>query len=188
MNIKLASVLTGAAFMLSLCSTGATMAYAPHTHIEARPVLHTAALAPFALQVLCAKSPRQCAGAGTASQVTATSDLLAVLNQVNRRVNGSITPRHDRGDSWQANASAGDCEDYVLAKRAQLIRKGVPAGSLRIATTTTRWGESHAVLVVKTSQGDYVLDNLNNQVKTLRASGYRIRSMSSSDPTRWVAG
>jgi predicted transglutaminase-like cysteine proteinase len=33
-----------------------------------------------------------------------------------------------------------------------------------------------------------VLDNLSNQVKTLRASGYDIRTMSSSDPTRWVAG
>lgn len=188
MNNKLASACTGAVLALMLCSTGASMAYAPHADIAARPQMHTAALAPFAMQVFCAKSPRQCAGNGGASQVTATNDLLAVLSQVNRRVNAAITPRNDRGDSWTANASSGDCEDYVLTKRAQLIRKGVPAGSLRIATTTTRWGESHAVLVVKTSQGDYVLDNLSNQVKTLRASGYRIRSMSSADPTRWVAG
>ncbi len=188
MNNKLASVLAGAALVLSLGSTGAALAYAPHTDIIARPVVHTAALTPFAMQVFCAKSPRQCAGGGTASQVTATSDLLAVLSQVNRRVNAAITPRNDRADSWQVNASSGDCEDYVLTKRAQLIRKGIPAGSLRIATTITRWGESHAVLVVKTSQGDYVLDNLNNQVKTLGASGYRIRSMSSANPNRWVAG
>jgi predicted transglutaminase-like cysteine proteinase len=188
MNNKLASVLSGVVLALTLGSAGAAMAYAPHTDITARPVMHTAALTPFAMQVFCAKSPRQCAGGGGASQVTASGDLMALLSQVNRRVNGSITPRNDRGDSWQMNASSGDCEDYVLTKRAQLIRKGVPAGSLRIATTTTRWGESHAVLVVKTSQGDYVLDNLNNQVKTLRASGYRIRSMSSADPNRWVAG
>ncbi|WP_157959603.1 transglutaminase-like cysteine peptidase [Devosia submarina] len=188
MNNKLASVFTGAAFMLTLFSSGAALAYAPHTNISARPVVHTAALTPFAMQVFCAKSPRQCAGGGTASQVTATNDLLAVLSKVNRSVNAAIKPRNDRGDSWQVNASSGDCEDYVLTKRAQLIRKGVPAGSLRIATTKTRWGESHAVLVVKTSAGDYVLDNLSDKVKTLRASGYRIRSMSSSDPNRWVAG
>ena len=188
MNNKLASMLSGAVLALALASTGSAFAYAPHTGISARPELRSAALAPFAMQVFCAKSPRQCAGAGTASQVTATNDLLAVLSQVNRRVNGAISPRNDRADSWSANASSGDCEDYVLTKRAQLIRKGIPAGSLRIATTKTRWGESHAVLVVKTSQGDYVLDNLNNQVKTLRASGYRIHSMSSSDPTRWIAG
>ena len=188
MNNKLASVLTGAVLLLSACSTGAVMAYAPHTDIAARPTVHTAALTPFAMQVFCAKSPRQCAGSGTASQVRASNDLIALLGQVNRRVNAAITPRRDSTDTWQANSRSGDCEDYVLTKRAQLIRKGVPAGSLRIAFTTTRWGEAHAVLVVKTSQGDYVLDNLNNQVKTLRASGYNIRTMSSSDPTRWVAG
>ena len=188
MNNKLLSVLSGAVLALTLASTGAASAYAPHTGISARAEMQTAALAPFAMQVFCAKSPRQCAVAGTASQVTATNDLLAVLSQVNRRVNAAISPRNDRADSWSANSSAGDCEDYVLTKRAQLIRKGVAAGSLRIATTTTPWGEGHAVLVVKTSQGDYVLDNLSNQVKTLRASGYRILSMSSSDPTRWVAG
>ena len=44
------------------------------------------------------------------------------------------------------------------------------------------------MLVVKTSEGDYVLDNLTNTVKTLRASGYNIRSMSSPNPTRWTAG
>lgn len=188
MNNKLLSVLSSAVLALTLASTGAAFAYAPHTGISARAEMQTAALAPFAMQVFCAKSPRQCAGAGTASKVTATNDLLAVLSQVNRRVNAAITPRNDRADTWQVGASSGDCEDYVLTKRANLIRKGVPAGALRIATTATPQGESHAVLVVKTSQGDYVLDNLSNQVKTLRASGYRIHSMSSSDPTRWIAG
>ena len=67
-------------------------------------------------------------------------------------------------------------------------RKGLPASALRIAYTHTRRGEPHAVLVVKTSQGDYVLDNLTNSIKTLRASGYNIRSMSSPNPTRWTAG
>jgi predicted transglutaminase-like cysteine proteinase len=188
MNTKLAALLSGAALALTLFSTSTASAYAPHTGISARPTMQTAALTPFAMQVFCAKSPEQCAGGSTSSRVTASNDLLAVLSQVNRRVNKAITPRRDGADVWQANASSGDCEDYVLTKRAQLIRKGVPAGSLRIAYTHTRSGEAHAVLVVKTSAGDYVLDNLSNQVKTLRASGYDIRTMSSSDPTRWVAG
>ena len=188
MNNKLAAVLTGAALALTLFSAGAASAYAPHTGITARQVVHTAALTPFAMQVFCAKSPAQCAANGGAAQVTANQDLMAVLHQVNQRVNSTISPRRDGADTWQVNARYGDCEDYVLSKRAQLIRKGVPAGSLRIAFTHTRSGEAHAVLVVKTSSGDYVLDNLNNKVKTLRASGYSIRTMSSADPTRWTAG
>ncbi len=54
--------------------------------LSARPDIHTAALAPFDMQVFCDENMRQCAGSGTASQVTATNDLLAVLSQVNRRV------------------------------------------------------------------------------------------------------
>lgn len=188
MNNKFASLLTGAALALTLISTSAASAYAPHTNISARPEMQTAALTPFAMQVFCAKSPEQCASNGSARQVTANGDLMAVLQHVNRRVNAAITPRRDGADNWQANTRYGDCEDYVLTKRAQLIRQGVPAGSLRIAFTQTRRGQAHAVLVVKTSSGDFVLDNLNNSIKTLRASGYNIRTMSSSDPTRWVAG
>lgn len=188
MNNKLASVLTGAAFSLALFFPGVALAYAPHNDISARPIMHTAALTPFAMQVFCAKNPAQCAATGGANKVTVSSELIALLQQVNHRVNSSIVPRKDNADSWQMNTRYGDCEDYVLTKRAQLIRKGIPAGSLRIAFTHTRRGEAHAVLVVKTSSGDYVLDNLSNQVKTLRASGYNIRTMSSADPTRWVAG
>ena len=92
-----------------------------------------------------------------------------VVKTINRMVNRRIRQGSDARtfgveDFWQAPTEAGargDCEDYVLAKRADLIRAGIPADTLSIAIVTTRWGESHAVLLVATDTGEFVLDNLS---------------------------
>ena len=141
--------------------------------------------APLGYQLMCLKTPAQCQGGGS-SKVEATADVMATLKRVNSHVNNSITPRNDKGaDVWTANATVGDCEDYVLAKRRALIKAGLPASSLRIAYVKTRGGVGHAILVVKTSRGDYVLDNLNRSVRPLSQAGYRIISISGSDPKSW---
>jgi predicted transglutaminase-like cysteine proteinase len=140
---------------------------------------------PLGYQLMCLKTPQECKGGGSSS-VKATGDVMAILKKVNSRVNASITPRNDKGaDVWNANATVGDCEDYVLAKRRALIKAGIPASSLRIAYVKTRGGVGHAILVVKTSKGDFVLDNLNRSVRPLSQSGYRIISMSGSNPKKW---
>ena len=61
-------------------------------------------------------------------------------------------------DGW------GDCEDFVLAKRKALVSAGVPRRALRIAVGRLPSGEAHAVLIVATDQGDYVLNNLHSAV------------------------
>ena len=45
--------------------------------------------------------------------------------------------------------------------------------------------EGHAILVVKTSGKDLVLDNLTASIKPLSQSGYRIISMSGANPRSW---
>ena len=188
MNTKFAAVMTGLTMAVSLFSTGGAAAYTNHGKVVTFDlVTQTAAITPLSMQFFCAKNRSECAGGGN-SQVTMTPNLMAVLKQINGHVNRSIRPERDTADVWELNPTSGDCEDYVLSKRSALIRKGVSAGALRIAYTHARRGDPHAVLVVKTSQGDYVLDNLTNSIKTLRASGYNIRSMSSPNPTRWTAG
>jgi predicted transglutaminase-like cysteine proteinase len=73
----------------------------------------------------------------------------------------------------------------VLAKRRALIKAGFSPSALRIAYVTTSSGEGHAILVVKTSRGDMVLDNLNGTVRPLSQSGYHIISMSGANPRDW---
>ena len=142
--------------------------------------------APVGYQLLCLKTPAECQGGGKSS-VEATPELIETLERINSRVNRAITPRSDGAvDVWSATATSGDCEDYALAKRRALIRAGLPPSALRIAYVTTSAGEGHAVLVVKTNRGDFVLDNLKRSVKTLTETGYRVISMSGANPLQWT--
>ena len=144
-----------------------------------------ASKAPLGYQLMCLKTPAECKGGGS-SVAKVSGETIALLKRVNSQVNASIKPRNDSGaDVWSASASAGDCEDYVLAKRRALIRAGMSASALRIAYVKTRGGVGHAILVVKTTKGDFVLDNLNRSVRPLSQSGYRIISMSGADPMSW---
>ncbi|HEY8593668.1 MAG TPA: transglutaminase-like cysteine peptidase [Devosiaceae bacterium] len=140
--------------------------------------------APTGFMVFCLRSPASCRVSGK-SKVDYTSQLATTLRSVNSLVNRSIRPRPDRGDVWLANVRYGDCEDYALTKRERLIRMGIPAGALRIATARTRSGEGHAVLVVRTDHGDFVLDNMNNSVRPWFQTGLRWIAMSGANPLRW---
>lgn len=182
MKFKFASIAAGMAIVLAL--TAGVSANTPQQDQIRRMA---PAATPTAMTFFCRKYEGECATSGTSS-VRMTADLMKALDQVNKRVNRSISYRSEKADIWTLNPRSGDCEDYALSKRSALIKMGVPAGSLRIAVTATPRGVPHAILVVKTSAGDVVLDNRSNTVKELRASGYRIQMMSSANPLRWVAG
>lgn len=141
--------------------------------------------APLGYQLMCLKTPAECKGGGKAV-VEGTAQTMATIKKVNASVNRAITPRSDGNtDNWSASTTSGDCEDYVLAKRRALIKAGFSPSALRIAYVTTSSGEGHAILVVKTSRGDMVLDNLNGTVRPLSQSGYHIISMSGANPRDW---
>jgi len=163
---------------------GAALAVASLQGIQAAHALSHPGMTQF-----CRDYSSQCR-VDTTSQIQLTDELLAKLQQVNARVNGSIRPVAERRghDRWELNPSSGDCEDFALTKRAALIRAGVPAGVLRIGITKTRRGEPHAVLVVKTSEGDLVLDNLTARVNTLGRSGYRMQFVSTHNPKVFSRG
>lgn len=141
--------------------------------------------APLGFQLMCLQTPAECKGGGKAT-IDASDRTMAVIHKVNASVNRAIIPRDDGAvDRWGAVGTTGDCEDYVLAKRRALIKAGISPSALRIAYVKTRWGEGHAILVVKTSRGDVVLDNLNGTVRPLSQSGYRIISISGANPRQW---
>ena len=117
------------------------------------------------------------AGQVTASGPTQMASGPLVLTQglwnevriVNDRINRAILKRSDRelygvDENWtlplEAGVNAGDCEDFVLEKRRALLEAGVPQSALYIAVVTTYRGVSHAVLLITTDRGDYVLDSL----------------------------
>ena len=150
---------------------------------------------PTGFYVMCSVVPSACkvqrarnVGA-TAGNVKLTVEALGLLDRVNREVNGAMRPQPEIGstDVWKVGGSSGDCEDYALTKRAALLRKGFPTSALLMTTVVTGRGEPHAVLMVRTDRGDFVLDNLSQIVKPWNSTGYRFTSMQSPDnPRAWV--
>lgn len=116
------------------------------------------------------------------------------VSAVNVSVNRSVRPMNDRDiygqDEYWAYPSngVGDCEDYVLEKRRLLSRQGISLANLLITVVRKPDGEGHAVLTVRTSEGDYILDNLNDTVKPWTETGYRyLKRQASSHTGRWVS-
>lgn len=143
------------------------------------------AKAPLAYQLFCLKSPNECRGGGKKS-IHLTPQLLSKLDAVNRSVNRAIRPRNDfRADTWSLNPANGDCEDYALTKRKRLLKLGFPASALRLAVARTGRGEGHAVLVVRTSAGDRVLDNRTNSIRDWHQTDLSLVKMAGANPLRW---
>ena len=181
MNKYLASVFAG--IMLSAASVGGVYAIAPSNIVT--PEIVTSA-GPMSFQMFCMINPTECQPGG-ASKISLTEDALRTMERVNARVNRSIRPKLDSAalQVWKINPGSGDCKSYAVSKRHELMRAGFPSSALRIAYVKTRAGQGHAVLVVKTNQGDLTLDNLTSEIVNFRQAGYRVVAMSGANPKRW---
>jgi predicted transglutaminase-like cysteine proteinase len=112
------------------------------------------------------------------------------LVQVNRNVNRNISPLRNTGgvwaDVWRISPGKGDCNDYAVTKRHVLLKRGWPSRSLLLAEVKTGSGEHHLVLVVRTRQGDLVLDNIRRSVVAWSAARYQwLRVQSPHHPMHW---
>lgn len=113
------------------------------------------------------------------------------LVRINAEVNAAIEPSANlaglTGERWEIDPSQGDCNDYAVTKRAHLLRKGWPARSLLLSEVITREGEHHLVLVVRTRQGDFVLDNLTREIRPWSRAPYEwVRIQVSRSPSLWA--
>jgi len=143
----------------------------------------------------CFRFPDQCGKPNDASStVSLTPQNWSLLNRVNTQVNDMIVPEDDyrhfgKAEYWTIPTDGrGNCHDYALTKRAQLIGAGVPELALRIAVVETSQGERHAVLTVATDKGDYVLDNLRGEIRPWEDADYTwIERQGASSAWQWVA-
>jgi predicted transglutaminase-like cysteine proteinase len=119
--------------------------------------------------------------------------------EINLRVNRQIGAQSDvaqfgQRDFWAlpmfrrkaAAVAQGDCEDYVLAKRRELIAAGVPEGALSIAIGRTPRREVHAVLLIATPTGEFVLDNRSPWVSRWYDLNYRWDRRQVPGSQRWA--
>jgi len=142
----------------------------------------------------CDEMPAECAvDANEPSTVALSQTTWNTIVTVNRRVNGRIKPITDKEhwglvDRWEfPDDGMGDCEDFQLLKRRLLVEKGLPRRALRMTVVIDELGEGHAVLMVRTDRGDYILDNKTSTVLPWDQTGYVFVKRESQDNQTWVS-
>lgn len=149
---------------------------------------------PIGWALFCNSNPKECASTGSQRPIVSlTTDKLRELHAVNRYFNQNILPMTDYDqygviERWTyADTGRGDCEDYVLEKRRRLIQLGWPQHSLLITVVVNKLGEGHAVLTVVTEEGDFILDNLTDDILLWSNTGLLfVKRQSDFDPNQWL--
>ncbi|ESZ62149.1 transglutaminase-like cysteine peptidase [Mesorhizobium sp. C120A] len=142
----------------------------------------------------CQKLPQECAQrTPKQAPVELTRKLWAAIVDVNNSVNTRIVPRTDmemwgKEEVWSyPDSGFGDCEDYALEKRRELMALGVPAGNLLMTVARQQNGDGHAVLTVRTSLGEFILDNLDSKVLSWTDTDYTyLKRQSDQNSGVWV--
>ncbi len=146
----------------------------------------------------CKINPDDCASiSDNAGARILSSNLWFELVDVNRSVNDTVRPATDLetygvDDLWMVAKDVGDCEDYVLLKRKLLMQNGWPASDLLITIVRqfdaegNMLPELHAVLTVRTNEGDFVLDNLEPEIRLwVQIPYYFLKRQSVTNSGRW---
>ncbi|TIW55942.1 MAG: transglutaminase, partial [Mesorhizobium sp.] len=142
----------------------------------------------------CQKLPQECKErTPKQAPIELTRKLWAAIVNINNSVNTRITPRTDmemwgKEEVWSyPDNGFGDCEDYALEKRRALMNIGVPAGDLLMTVARQPNGDGHAVLTVRTSLGEFILDNLQPKVLAWTDTDYTyLKRQSTENSGVWV--
>lgn len=101
------------------------------------------------------------------SKITLDYPKYNTIEEINSYVNKTISYKSDNIDYWQTpdetlSSKTGDCEDYVILKRAMLKRLGID--SMMLVGFDVAYRINHAILLVD----DKVLDNVTDKILKLK--------------------
>jgi predicted transglutaminase-like cysteine proteinase len=132
-----------------------------------------------AWNAFCEEYPLECTADLTEPlKIRLTRQIWRKIVSVNSRVNATVRPLTDDDhwgvpDRWDYPTDGfGDCEDYQLLKRRLLVEAGIPRRAMLMTVVIDEKGEGHAVLMVRTDRGDFVLDNKTHSVLPWDRTGY----------------
>ncbi|MCP8881884.1 transglutaminase-like cysteine peptidase [Devosia sp. XJ19-1] len=114
------------------------------------------------------------------------------LVSINGYYNQNVVPVTDQdlykvAEFWTYPNGYGDCEDFALAKRRDLINSGWHPSTLMIAVVKEANGNGHAVLLARTDRGDLVLDNQDGSIRLWNETPYTfIKRQSQANAGQWV--
>lgn len=189
--------LIGIAFAALVVSTGASAAKAQGAGIPVASAPASAsgdARAPYAWTDFCKRSPSECrTDTREPEQITLTPKLWNTILTVNNRTNREISAITDEDhwgvvDRWDLPTDGkGDCEDYALLKRQRLAEAGLPRRAMLMTVVIDEENAGHAVLMIRTDRGDYVLDNKRNAILPWSQTGYVYVKRESQYRTGWTS-
>jgi predicted transglutaminase-like cysteine proteinase len=185
-----------AAFVLagaSLVAVGATSFAGPGMSSFAAVGAETSV--PYGWVDFCQRYRGECQDeVRVAREIDLTAANFSKISRINLWVNRNIAPVADSDhwnviDSWDYPTDGkGDCEDYALLKRRMLIEEGFPREALLLTVVKEKNGDGHSVLTIRTNRGEFVLDNLADEVKPWTKAPYRfVKRQSQQNPNMWVA-
>lgn len=198
-----AKVLAVAALTVAACWTSASQAaffsYPRALGAQVNGIIfEKPALPPIAHTTFCLRYKEDCEVRGVdfrKRNIAMTVERLNELNSVNRQVNRDITPQPNLGglatEKWIISPRAGECHDYAVTKRHELLARGWPSRALLLSEVVVPSGEHHLVLVVGMKDLDsaevvnLVLDNLNYNLRPVGMTPYRWLRMESPDNPRF---
>ena len=154
-----------------------------------------ATLPPMAFTQFCLKYPSDCKQQRLlfgGDRVELNKMRWTELENINRTVNSSIQPERNEdglaGEKWLLGPARGDCNDYAVTKRHQLIARGWPTRTVLLSEVATVSGEHHLVTIVRTNGGDLVLDNLTDRILPWSRTPYRwVRIQTPKNPNYWAS-
>lgn len=127
----------------------------------------------------CQVHPLECGRNDYQEPEYLSKKLWAEVQKINQDVNDRIRPltdyqNHGKEEQWDyAVDDTGDCEDYVLVKRRELMQLGVSPSNLLITVVRESNGAGHAVLTFRTRKFELILDNLTDKVHIWYETSYR---------------
>jgi predicted transglutaminase-like cysteine proteinase len=141
----------------------------------------------------CERLPQECAvDLAEPHMIALDQQIWDTIVQINEQVNRAILSVTDQDrwgvvDRWDyPDDGLGDCEDIQLLKRKLLVDAGLPRRALRMTVAIDEEGAGHAVLMVRTDFGDFILDNKRDTVLPWQETGYGYIKREGSDSLEWV--
>jgi len=151
---------------------------------------------PYGWVDFCNRRPNECAVPSLpAMDINLTPAALHEITRINAQVNAFIEPVSNLDhwgtilDHWDYPTDGrGDCKIYALYKRKLLMDEGFPRQALLMTVVRDLQGNGHAVLTVRTSKGDIILDNLVENIRQWDETGYRyVKRQSQENPNVWLS-
>lgn len=145
---------------------------------------------PFKFAEFCHRYPSECI-VTKGKKIIWNYKTKKYFSELNIRVNKQIIEIPSEipleNEIWLLFPKEGQCHDYVVSKRHELIKTGYSSSDLLLAEVITQNDLHHLVLIIKTDKGDFIMDSLRNDVYPIELMEYRLlRMQSSENPNYWV--